>query len=56
MSILKGVAARLRAMASPRTTEKALDDDPFLAVGLIKERRVFEWTPGLGSWKTQLGL
>ena len=38
------------------TIEKALDDDPFLAVGLIKERRVFEWTPGLGSWKTQLGL
>ena len=36
--------------------EKALDDDPFLAVGLIEERRAFEWTPGLGSWKTQLGL
>ncbi|MFE7225774.1 YciI family protein [Nocardioides sp. NPDC057577] len=36
--------------------ETAVDDDPFLAVGLIKERRVFEWTPVLGSWKTQLGL
>lgn len=38
------------------TVEAAVDEDPFLAVGLIKERRVFEWTPGLGSWKTQLGL
>lgn len=38
------------------TVEAAVDDDPFLAVGLIKERRVFEWTPALGSWKTQLGL
>ena len=38
------------------TVETAVDEDPFLAVGLIKERRVFEWTPGLGSWKTQLGL
>lgn len=36
--------------------EATLDDDPFLAVGLIKERRVFEWTPVLGSWKSQLGL
>ena len=33
-----------------------LDDDPFRAVGLIDERRVFEWTPVLGSWKDQLGL
>ena len=36
--------------------EATMDDDPFLAVGLIKERRVFEWTPVLGSWKTRLGL
>ncbi|MFJ2754634.1 YciI family protein [Nocardioides sp. NPDC087217] len=36
--------------------EAAVDEDPFLAVGLIKERRVFEWTPVVGSWKTQLGL
>ncbi|MER7558358.1 YciI family protein [Nocardioides sp. NPDC126508] len=38
------------------TVEATLDDDPFLAAGLIKERRIFEWTPVLGSWKSQLGL
>jgi uncharacterized protein len=36
--------------------EAVVDDDPFLAVGLIKERRIFEWTPVLGSWKSQLSL
>ena len=38
------------------TVETAVNGDPFLAAGLIKERRVFEWTPVLGSWKDQLGL
>lgn len=36
--------------------EALVDADPFKAVGLIKERRIFEWTAVLGSWTTQLGL
>ncbi|MGH3350564.1 MAG: YciI family protein [Nocardioides sp.] len=38
------------------TVEATVDDDPFRAVGLIAERRVFEWTPVLGSWMDKLGL
>ncbi|GGR60763.1 uncharacterized protein YciI [Nocardioides luteus] len=36
--------------------EAAVNDDPFRAVGLIKDRRVFEWTPVLGSWMKDLKL
>ena len=36
--------------------EAAMDDDPFRAVGLIEVRRVFEWTPVLGSWMDKLAL
>ena len=36
--------------------ERQMDSDPFVAVGLIKERRVVAWSPVLGSWRATLGI
>jgi uncharacterized protein YciI len=42
--------------AEPAELETWLDDDPFWAAGTISRRVVTEWTPGMGSWKSTLGL
>lgn len=42
--------------AEPAELEAWLNDDPFWVAGTIARRVVTEWTPGMGTWTTPLGI